>query len=95
MTKVFLYNKHLWTQELIGTNIASIVPATFAILGARRLELFREEQSRWDDLARFKASHPRNLAEGELAELRRLRAAWTVAAQALMRLDSLETRSFV
>jgi hypothetical protein len=48
----------------------------------------REEGARWDELTRFVDSHQGSLRVQDELELRRLRAAWTAAAQALFNFDN-------
>lgn len=54
----------------------------------RRVALLREEGARWDELTRFVDSHQGSVPAQDELELRRLRAAWTAAAQALFQFDN-------
>lgn len=67
-------------------NTADIV-ADDAIAMCRLVLLF-EEGARWDELTRFNDSHQGSLAAPDELELRRLRVAWTDAAQALFNFDN-------
>lgn len=73
-------------MPLGGTNTISTVSDDSN--ASRRLALLLEEEALWDELTRFKDSHLGSLAAQDEPELRRLRVAWTQAAQALFHFDN-------
>ena len=55
---------------------------------SHRFTLLLEVEARWDELTRFEDCHRGSHAAQDELELRRLRVAWTHAAQALFNFDN-------
>lgn len=60
-----------------------------------RIQLLRESEARFLELTRFNKSRPGSWTDQDLAEHRRLRAAWTKAVDQLYSFDHPGKRPFV